>query len=208
MDQNEPSSTSIPVGWKVMSITCLYRYIIGTRSHRGDYCPYLDIIFCLAIDSRIIFHILHRPRGPMDKASDFESEDCGFDPHRGQFSECIKCLPERSIYGVVTGGLDPSSIVGSVVEFSPATRETGVRFPDNAGFSNTYVNNAIWLLKFDSLLTTRIVGSVVEFSPATRETGVRFPDNADLFCWQYSYPKILARPTLRVGFEPTREDPI
>ena len=29
-----------------------------------------------------------------------------------------------------------SSIVGSVVEFSPATRETGVRFPDNAGFSN------------------------------------------------------------------------
>ena len=29
-----------------------------------------------------------------------------------------------------------ASIVGSVVEFSPATRETGVRFPDNAGFSN------------------------------------------------------------------------
>ena len=27
----------------------------------------------------------YRPRGPMDKASDFESEDCGFDPHRGQF---------------------------------------------------------------------------------------------------------------------------
>ena len=25
-----------------------------------------------------------------------------------------------------------ASIVGSVVEFSPATRETGVRFPDNA----------------------------------------------------------------------------
>ena len=29
-----------------------------------------------------------------------------------------------------------TGIVGSVVEFSPATRETGVRFPDNAGFSN------------------------------------------------------------------------
>ena len=29
--------------------------------------------------------IYYRPRGPMDKASDFESEDCGFDPHRGQF---------------------------------------------------------------------------------------------------------------------------
>ena len=25
-----------------------------------------------------------RPCGPMDKASDFESEDCGFDPHHGQ----------------------------------------------------------------------------------------------------------------------------
>ena len=24
------------------------------------------------------------PRGLMDKASDFESEDCGFDPHHGQ----------------------------------------------------------------------------------------------------------------------------
>ena len=29
--------------------------------------------------------------------------------------------------------VDSFSIVGSVVEFSPATRETGVRFPDNAG---------------------------------------------------------------------------
>ena len=29
--------------------------------------------------------------------------------------------------------IDCFSIVGSVVEFSPATRETGVRFPDNAG---------------------------------------------------------------------------
>ena len=25
------------------------------------------------------------PRGPMDKASDFESEDCGFESHRGRF---------------------------------------------------------------------------------------------------------------------------
>ena len=30
------------------------------------------------------------------------------------------------------------SIVGSVVEFSPATRETGVRFPDNALLSSTW----------------------------------------------------------------------
>ena len=27
------------------------------------------------------------PRGLMDKASDFESEDCGFDPHRGHFPQ-------------------------------------------------------------------------------------------------------------------------
>ena len=25
----------------------------------------------------------HRSRGPMDKAPDYESGDCGFDPHRG-----------------------------------------------------------------------------------------------------------------------------
>ena len=37
------------------------------------------------IFNRKIFRMEHRPRGPMDKASDFESEDCGFDPHRGQF---------------------------------------------------------------------------------------------------------------------------
>ena len=28
-------------------------------------------------------HDILWPRGPTDKASDFESEDCGFDPHRG-----------------------------------------------------------------------------------------------------------------------------
>ena len=37
--------------------------------------------------------------------------------------------------------LDLSSIVGSVVEFSPATRETGVRFPDNAKFSLSNSND-------------------------------------------------------------------
>ena len=26
----------------------------------------------------------HRPRGPMDKAPDYESVDCGFESHRGQ----------------------------------------------------------------------------------------------------------------------------
>ena len=28
--------------------------------------------------------LLAWPCGPMDKASDFESEDCGFDPHHGR----------------------------------------------------------------------------------------------------------------------------
>ena len=35
-----------------------------------------------------MLNVMYRPRGPMDKASDFESEDCGFDPHRGH----IFCL--------------------------------------------------------------------------------------------------------------------
>ena len=41
-------------------------------------------ITLLKYESKIL-SMEHRPRGPMDKASDFESEDCGFDPHRGQF---------------------------------------------------------------------------------------------------------------------------
>ena len=32
---------------------------------------------------RVILRI-YWPRGPMDKASDFESEDCEFESHRGQ----------------------------------------------------------------------------------------------------------------------------
>ena len=37
--------------------------------------------------------------------------------------------------------LQNASIVGSVVEFSPATRETGVRFPDNAHFRSMFKNS-------------------------------------------------------------------
>ncbi len=29
-------------------------------------------------------HCGHRPRSEMDIASNYEFEDCGFDPHRGQ----------------------------------------------------------------------------------------------------------------------------
>ena len=149
---------------------------------------------------------MHRPRGPMDKASDFESEDCGFDPHRGQFCNAshlhrdVVWTPWSSNVVWMMAG-----IVGSVVEFSPATRETGVRFPDNADF---FLGKIIFeVLKIDLPYIPRIVGSVVEFSPATRETGVRFPDNATF--WSsllWSVFKIIQ--TLRVGFEPTREDPI
>ena len=84
-----------------------------------------------------MFTVYHRPRGPMDKASDFESEDCGFDPHCGHFTHFKHCsLEPRVMVPNRWMVIDCFSIVGSVVEFSPATRETGVRFPDNAGFSN------------------------------------------------------------------------
>ena len=65
-----------------------------------------------------------------------------------------------------------------MVEFSPATRETGVWFPANAIF--VFYMNAIfpmWLCR-ENRDVTSIGGSVVEFSPATRETGVWFPANA------------------------------
>ena len=39
-----------------------------------------DVIF----EEGIKLHYWHRPRGPTDKASDFESEDCGFESHRGR----------------------------------------------------------------------------------------------------------------------------
>ena len=36
------------------------------------------------------------PRGPMDKASDYESGDCGFESHRGCF-----CKRFRGVFGSV-----------------------------------------------------------------------------------------------------------
>ena len=79
---------------------------------------------------------------------------------------------------------DVTSIGGSVVEFSPATRETGVRFPANATFVLHNMNAGqifyLYMIVQGFLIVdvTSIGGSVVEFSPATRETGVRFPANA------------------------------
>ena len=81
----------------------------------------------------------HRPRGPMDKASDFESEDCGFDPHRGHFTHFKHCsLEPRVMVPNRWMVIDCFSIVGSVVEFSPATREARVRFPADA--KHTFFN--------------------------------------------------------------------
>ena len=33
---------------------------------------------------KLVANSEHRPRGPMDKAPDYESGDCGFESHRGQ----------------------------------------------------------------------------------------------------------------------------
>ena len=42
-------------------------------------------ILALQFMMLIQFIIFDRPRGLMDMASDFESEDCGFESHRGQY---------------------------------------------------------------------------------------------------------------------------
>ena len=43
----------------------------------------LDLLYLdLSVDTILIFQ---RPRGLMDKASDFESEDCEFESRRGRF---------------------------------------------------------------------------------------------------------------------------
>ena len=56
-------------------------------THRNYYsCDTGVSFYMLSYEKAKIFRTEYRPRGPMDKASDFESEDCGFDPHRGQFS--------------------------------------------------------------------------------------------------------------------------
>ena len=66
----------------------LVRHIVstGNRTRTARNQTNKDGHFGVVIHDAFLFRFLHRPRGPMDKASDFESEDCGFDPHRGQFS--------------------------------------------------------------------------------------------------------------------------
>ena len=154
----------------------------------------------------------------MDKASDFESEDCGFDPHRGQFSGWIKHLLGRSIYWPVPGGLYPQSIVGSVVEFSPATRETGVRFPDNADLFRRYCNRSkIWArptlrVGFEPTREDPIWFRVKRLNHSAIAAQCRPVHGNEVVTqcrWSFlSTMSKLLKITLRVGFEPTREDPI
>ena len=71
---------------------------IRTRTARNQ--TNKECHFGVVIHDAFLFTFLHRPRGPMDKASDFESEDCGFDPHRGQFSgKCIFYSNHIGSYG-------------------------------------------------------------------------------------------------------------
>ena len=56
------------------------------------------VIMCLFVkkEKHIIEHFLHhtyRPRGLMDKASDFESEDCEFESRRGRILVIKKPFP-------------------------------------------------------------------------------------------------------------------
>ena len=67
-------------------------------THRNYYsCDTGVSFYMLSYENAKIFRTEYRPRGPMDKASDFESEDCGFDPHRGQFYTTLRCLFEPGV---------------------------------------------------------------------------------------------------------------
>ena len=52
-------------------------------------------------ENRAFFHKKYRPRGLMDKASDFESEDCRFESCRGRLTfyyrlhDCVHCSFEN-----------------------------------------------------------------------------------------------------------------
>ena len=45
----------------------------------------------------------------------------------------------RVVYSLILASMDIDSIVGSVVECSPATRAARVRFPDDAVITNLFV---------------------------------------------------------------------
>ena len=97
-----------------------------------------------------------------------------------------------------------SSIVGSVVEFSPATRETGVRFPDNAGFSILFQHSDLVTparFAFDDTHCW-FSGRILACHAGDRGS---IPRQCTRFCM---FQKIEKISPLRVGFEPTREDPI
>ena len=54
--------------------------------HRETFVKKTDFVtlFWILVIKNIAITGILRPRGPTDTASDFESEDCGFESHRGQ----------------------------------------------------------------------------------------------------------------------------
>ena len=82
------------------------------------------------------------------------------------------------IYDCAGQIVDVTSIGGSVVEFSPATRETVFDSPPMQSLFFTWMQYFICDCAGKIVDVISIGGSVVVLSPATRETGVRFPANA------------------------------
>ena len=116
------------------------------------------------------------------------------------FLESLDFVPSRPS----AKGRLSSSIVGSVVEFSPATRETGVRFPDNAGFLISCQQGDLVTPAGFSLDDTHcwFSGRILACHAGDRGS---IPRQCTRFCM---FRKIEKISPLRVGFEPTREDPI
>ena len=123
----------------------------------------------------------------MDKASDFESEDCGFDPHRGQFCVSLTLFWERANFSVGTfAALEHCWFSGRILACHAGDRGSIPRQCMSVfmTYKISFVDLVLHIRKalYAKRCMPSIVGSVVEFSPATRETGVRFPDNAH-FSW-------------------------
>ena len=85
---------------------------------------------------------------------------------------------------------------GSVVEFSPATRETGVRFPAHA-FIPYFAAWVAWRLELKQcLFTVSYAGLLLRCCHLKTMKAI------------YKSSAVLQEDPLRVGFEPTRENPI
>ena len=100
--------------------------IVMINRKRWDFCFFLTLhknVFSFEIKTRDRNSLLlysafenhaeqtkpgsHRPRGLMDKASDFESEDWGFESLRGWPSVCVSELPEINHNLVLVEAYEP-----------------------------------------------------------------------------------------------------